>query len=85
MSKVRTYPIFVGVDRLGLPLEVAIDTAVKRGWTVNAALLDFVLGASQAGWTLTKVRSDVREFLGLTLLTPSPYWRQWSLPNSAKR
>lgn len=57
-------PIFIAVDRLGLPLEDGVAVAVKKGWTVSAAFLDFLLGAVDAGWRPEKVRSDIREACG---------------------
>jgi hypothetical protein len=62
MSRRRiTHPIFVAVDAWGIPLELCITVATKHGWTPNQALLDFMLGALDAGWSRTKVASDLRE------------------------
>lgn len=59
-----TYPVFVAKDRLGLPLDQAIDHVIKtRGWSLDACLTDFTLGAAQAGWSEKAVRRDVREVI----------------------
>ena len=60
----NSWPVFVGVDRLGIPLEDAIEAAVRQGWTPDGALFDFSLGAAGAGWSKRKIHSAVREAIG---------------------
>jgi hypothetical protein len=57
-------PVFVAKDRLGIPLDQAIDHVIRaEDWTFDACLVDFALGAAVAGWSSRKVRADIREVI----------------------
>lgn len=78
---INDHPIFIAVDRHGLPLEEAIlHAAAYSGWSADAAIFDFLLGAGRAGWSRRKVRSDVRDALrGIKHLTPvDERWLFWA-------
>ena len=69
-------PIFFAVDSWGIPLEIAIGTAERKGWTTDACLFDFLLGAVKAGWTQKKARGEIKE-LRLFLSLPDK-WIVWA-------
>ena len=80
--KVVQYPVFFFADSLGLPLETVITKAMKKGWTIDGCILDFLLGAIQAGWSKGKVQSDIKE-LRLFIEVPDRwlFWADGALDN----